>query len=140
MLLRWLRTDDVIDINILACYLHQLAFANWSVDSKLYRVFLSNLNFYDMPPAAMVEPQSLQNKEDSTLSPSGDHGSPADISDLAKASLFAGQYLPTKAPEDRPMQHLIDFEGTNDASNPVNWSKGYKWAMVVLLSTINIIA
>ncbi len=98
-----------------------------------------------MPPAATVEPQSLQNKNDSTLSPSGDHGSPADISDLEKASLFAGQYLPTKAPEEalpegRPVQQLIDFEGPNDASNPVNWSKGYKWAMVILLSTTNIIA
>jgi len=93
-----------------------------------------------MPPPAMVEAQSLQNKDDSTLSPSGYHGSPADISDLQKASLFAGQYLPTNTPEDRPIQQLIEFEGTDDASNPVNWSKGYKWAMVALLSTINIIA
>lgn len=98
-----------------------------------------------MPAVATVENPSLQNECDHTLSPSGDLGSPADISDLEKASLFAGRYLPAKAPEeafpeDRHIQQLIDFEGTNDATNPVNWSKGYKWSMVILLSTTNIIA
>ena len=42
--------------------------------------------------------------------------------------------------ESKNDQHLVDFEGSEDRSNPINWSKGYKWGIVCLLSTVNIIA
>ena len=37
-------------------------------------------------------------------------------------------------------QFVVDFDGSDDPSNPLNWSNHYKWALVILLSTVNIIA
>lgn len=36
-------------------------------------------------------------------------------------------------------QFVVDFDGSDDSSNPLNWSNPRKWALVILLSTVNII-
>ena len=63
-----------------------------------------------------------------------------DNSELEGTLPFTVQVPPIKAPEDAPSQQAVDFESPQDPSNPVNWSKSYKWAIVALLSTVNIIA
>lgn len=37
-------------------------------------------------------------------------------------------------------QFVVDFDSSDDSSNPLNWSNPRKWALVILLSTVNIIA
>ncbi|KAG9202755.1 hypothetical protein G6514_004008 [Epicoccum nigrum] len=34
---------------------------------------------------------------------------------------------------------LIDFDGPEDQANPLNWSKSYKWCMVVLISLLSLV-
>ena len=60
--------------------------------------------------------------------------------DVERASLSRDNVTPTKDQSSEYNHRLVDFEGSDDRSNPVNWSKRYKWAIVILLSTVNIIA
>ena len=34
--------------------------------------------------------------------------------------------------------NLIDFDGSNDPSNPLNWSWQYKWMIVMLISLMTL--
>ena len=45
--------------------------------------------------------------------------------------------LEKEEPHDK---RVVEFEGPNDAANPVNWSRHRKWAIVILLSAVNLIA
>ena len=36
--------------------------------------------------------------------------------------------------------YLVDFDGPDDQTNPLNWSRSYKWAIVILLSSVNLVA
>lgn len=47
--------------------------------------------------------------------------------------------VPVEIEVDGANQLLIDFDGPEDPSNPVNWSKGRKWAIVILLSALNVV-
>lgn len=35
--------------------------------------------------------------------------------------------------------NIIDFEGPDDPSDPLNWSKLYKWSIVALISLLSLI-
>ena len=36
-------------------------------------------------------------------------------------------------------QFVVDFNGSDDSSSPLNWSNRRKWARVILMSKVNII-
>lgn len=40
---------------------------------------------------------------------------------------------------DVSTDNIIDFEGPDDPSNPMNWSALYKWSMVILISILSLI-
>ena len=48
--------------------------------------------------------------------------------------------IPDRTEGEESEEFLVDFEGLDDRSNPVNWSRSYKWSVVVLLSAVNLIA
>lgn len=62
------------------------------------------------------------------------------VTDVEKGSLSQGEITPTKIEGDETESLLVDFDGPDDLSNPINWSKRYKWFIVVLLSLVNLIA
>lgn len=68
-----------------------------------------------------------------------DHRIREDVADVEKVGLAQSEDTPATIEGDKPGQLLVDFDGLHDLSNPVNWSKRYKWAIVILLSTVNII-
>lgn len=35
--------------------------------------------------------------------------------------------------------HIIDFDGEGDPKDPLNWSKFYKWSMVILISLLSLV-
>lgn len=35
-------------------------------------------------------------------------------------------------------EEVVDFDGDNDPSDPFNWSRMYKWTLVVLISAISL--
>ena len=37
-------------------------------------------------------------------------------------------------------QNIIDFDGPDDPLNPLNWNTKYKWAMVILISTVTLMS
>jgi hypothetical protein len=37
-------------------------------------------------------------------------------------------------------EELVDFEGPEDKSNPINWSAAYKWTVVGAMSVMTMIA
>lgn len=38
-----------------------------------------------------------------------------------------------------PDPHIVDFDGTNDVANPLNWSDPYKWCLVALISVMSLV-
>lgn len=62
------------------------------------------------------------------------------VGDVEKGSLSQGEITPAKIEGDDTESLLVDFDGPDDLSNPINWSKRYKWAIVVLLSAVNLVA
>lgn len=68
-----------------------------------------------------------------------DPGGHRDVADVEKGSLSQGEVTPPKTERNETDQQLVDFDGPQDGSNPINWSKGYKWTIVILLSTLNIV-
>lgn len=69
----------------------------------------------------------------------GDPGGHRDVADVKKGSLSQGSVTLPETERNETDQQLVDFDGPQDASNPINWSKGYKWTIVILLSTVNIV-
>lgn len=39
--------------------------------------------------------------------------------------------------EATPQDTLVDFDGEDDLTNPKNWSRGRKWALVLIVSTLD---
>ena len=40
--------------------------------------------------------------------------------------------------EDRA-EYVVDFDGADDPANPLNWSKVYKWSILVLISVMSFV-
>lgn len=40
---------------------------------------------------------------------------------------------------DEETENVVNFEGPEDPSNPVNWSNAYKWTIVGLISVMSLV-
>ena len=38
-----------------------------------------------------------------------------------------------------PNENIVNFDGPDDPSNPVNWSSLYKWTTVMLISVMSLV-
>lgn len=38
-----------------------------------------------------------------------------------------------------PCESAVDFDGPDDATNPVNWSSSYKWSIVGVISIMSLV-
>ena len=74
------------------------------------------------------EPTALLAKDDIALTKN------ADIS-AAVSVVTAPLNLP---PEERD-HYLVDFEGPDDPSNPLNWSSASKWLIVTMISMMTLV-
>ncbi|KAI4125969.1 MAG: hypothetical protein LQ338_003995 [Usnochroma carphineum] len=71
----------------------------------------------------------------------GDYRSHDEPADSGQGGyLSEAKVVPIETQRDETDQLLVDFDGPEDRSNPVNWSTGRKWAIVILLSAVNVIA
>lgn len=52
---------------------------------------------------------------------------------------FLPEAITVPITDDRD-KDLVDFDGPLDPLNPINWSRGYKWSIVILLSAVTLIA
>lgn len=86
--------------------------------------------------ATVVPPQPAS----SVLLEARNHDDGVAVEDAEKGS-WSQKTVPSPGDEgNEPGQYLVDFDGPDDPSNPINWSRGYKWAMVILLSAVTLIA
>lgn len=35
--------------------------------------------------------------------------------------------------------HIVDFDGEDDPEDPLNWSKFYKWSIIILISFLSLV-
>lgn len=40
---------------------------------------------------------------------------------------------------EHPCEGTVDFDGPDDAANPVNWSSSYKWSIVGVISIMSLV-
>ena len=61
--------------------------------------------------------------------------------DVERGSMSQRPLVPSTIDEEEEKDlYLVDFDGLDDPTNPLNWSRTYKWAIVILLSSVNLVA
>ena len=71
------------------------------------------------------------------------YGEKNSFEDTERGSLSQRSFVPSTIDDEEIREKdpfLVDFDGPDDPANPLNWSRGYKWAIVILLSSVNLIA
>ena len=71
------------------------------------------------------------------------YGQKDSFEDTERGSLSQSSFVPSIIDDEQIRENdpfLVDFDGPDDPANPLNWSRRYKWAIVILLSSVNLIA
>jgi hypothetical protein len=90
----------------------------------------SNLGYIQQPPTeSFTKPITQRDKIRTSVS--------ATEKDVEKA--FGPESIASAGSSDEETEHdpnIVDFDGPDDPSNPMNWRVGKKWGMVFLISAI----